>query len=271
MRAPLSIRRSTLSLLVVALSVVAATAAPAADSPRLPVTPRRPVTDVYQGQSVVDDYRWLEDYHDPSVRAWSDSQNVVARDWLDHAPGRADILARVTALNKDLTPAYFGMTVRGGVTFALKSQPPLQQPRLVALPSVDDLSSERIVVDPNTIDATGGDDDRLLRAVARRQARRGLALRRRHRGRHRLRVRRGHGAELSDEIPRVNGGTAGGAVEWNADGTGLYHTRYPAKGERPDEDLAILPAGLVPPARHDPRARTRTSSARSSRASRRSA
>ena len=90
--------------LVFVVLLVATAPALAADAPRLPVTPRKPVTDVYQGQSVVDDYRWLEDAHDPAVHAWSDSQNVVARDWLDHAPGRADILARVTALNKDITP-----------------------------------------------------------------------------------------------------------------------------------------------------------------------
>ena len=29
----------------------------------------------------------------------------------------------------------------------------------------------------------------------------------------------------------------GGSAAWNADGTGIYYTRYPAKGERSDADL----------------------------------
>src|SRR5262249_28743093 len=37
--------------------------------------------------------------------------------------------------------------------------------------------------------------------------------------------------------PRVNGGTAGGSLAWNRDGTGFYYTRYPAPGERPPADL----------------------------------
>ncbi|HEY7428292.1 MAG TPA: prolyl oligopeptidase family serine peptidase, partial [Gemmataceae bacterium] len=45
------------------------------------------------------------------------------------------------------------------------------------------------------------------------------------------------GKELGDVIPRVNGGTAGGSVAWNADGSGFWYTRYPRGKERPKEDL----------------------------------
>ena len=45
------------------------------------------------------------------------------------------------------------------------------------------------------------------------------------------------GKELADVIPRVNGGTAGGSVAWNADGTGFYYTRYPRGNERPKADI----------------------------------
>src|SRR5947199_5781810 len=45
--------------------------------------------------------------------------------------------------------------------------------------------------------------------------------------------------ELGDVVPRVNGGTAGGSVAWNADGSGFYYTRYPRQGERPKENLSF--------------------------------
>jgi prolyl oligopeptidase len=45
------------------------------------------------------------------------------------------------------------------------------------------------------------------------------------------------GKKLADSIPRVNGGTAGGSLAWNADSTGFYYTRYPRAGERPEADL----------------------------------
>src|SRR4029079_7478465 len=45
------------------------------------------------------------------------------------------------------------------------------------------------------------------------------------------------GKEQGDVIARVNGGTAGGSVAWNAGGTGLFYTRYPRAGERPEADL----------------------------------
>ncbi len=42
---------------------------------------------------------------------------------------------------------------------------------------------------------------------------------------------------LPDVVPRVNGGTAGGSLAWNADGSGFFYTRYPRPGERPEADL----------------------------------
>ena len=45
------------------------------------------------------------------------------------------------------------------------------------------------------------------------------------------------GKPRGDIVPRVNGGTAGGSVAWNADSSGFYYTRYPRSGERPPADL----------------------------------
>ena len=45
------------------------------------------------------------------------------------------------------------------------------------------------------------------------------------------------GKELGDTIAHVQYPTAGGSAAWNADGSGVYYTRFPRKGERPEEDL----------------------------------
>ena len=48
-----------------------------AESATLPSTPKKPVTDTYQGVQVVDDYRWLENGGDPTVRQWAEAQNKL--------------------------------------------------------------------------------------------------------------------------------------------------------------------------------------------------
>src|ERR1043166_1558774 len=44
------------------------------------------------------------------------------------------------------------------------------------------------------------------------------------------------GKELPDKIPRVQYPTGGGSAAWNADSSGIFYTRYPATGERPEAD-----------------------------------
>src|SRR5712692_7022573 len=109
---------------------------------------KKPVTDVYHGVKVVDDYRWLENYSDPAVRAWSDAQNRYARAYFDRLPARPAILERLKQLYNYPSPGYFALGYRRDTLFALKKQPPKEQPFLVTLHSPDDPGSERIVLDP---------------------------------------------------------------------------------------------------------------------------
>jgi len=46
-------------------------------------TPKKPVTDEYQGVKVEDNYQWLEQDDNPAVKAWSDAQIQRTRDYLD--------------------------------------------------------------------------------------------------------------------------------------------------------------------------------------------
>src|SRR5271169_3996575 len=121
-----------------------------------PAAPRRPVTDTYHGVQVTDDYRWLENYSDPAVKAWSDAQNVVTRRYLDALPMRSAAYDDLKRLFSQQSARYFDLRYRGGVLFAMKTQPPKEQPLLVTLPSAEAPGSERVILDPNQIDAKGG-------------------------------------------------------------------------------------------------------------------
>src|SRR5579859_6873825 len=208
-------------------------------APPPPATPKRPVTDVYHGVKVVDDYRWLEDFNDPAVRAWADAQTAYARSYLDAVPARAALYEQLKRLLSHPSPAYYGLAYRGDVLFAMKSQPPKEQPFLITLESPDKPASERIVVDPNRLDARGStaidfyvpSRDGKLVAVSLSQggSESGDV--------HIFEV--ATGKALADVIPRVNGGTAGGSLAWNADGSGFYYTRYPRGAERPKKDMGF--------------------------------
>jgi prolyl oligopeptidase len=202
-----------------------------------PAAPKKPVTDVYHGVQVTDDYRWLENNSDPAVRAWSDAENKYARKYLDSLPMRATFAAELKRLADHPTLRYFGLTVRQGVLFAVKAQPPAEQPLLVTLKSADQPDSERVLVDPNRLDPTGGTSmDFYVPSTDAKYVAVSLAKGGSESGDvHVYEV--ATGKEIGAPIPRVNGGTAGGSVAWNSDSTGFYYTRYPRSGERPAADL----------------------------------
>jgi prolyl oligopeptidase len=119
----------------------------------------------------------------------------------------------------------------------MKTEPEKEQPSLVTLKSADDPASERVIFDPNQMDAKGGTEIDFYEPSL---DGRNVAISLSHGGSesgdaHVYDVSRAKA--LGDVIPRVNGGTAGGSVAWNADGSGFYYTRYPRAGERPGPDL----------------------------------
>src|SRR5260221_418564 len=116
---------------------------------------KAPVADTYHGVAVQDDYRWLEDWNDPQVKKWSDAQNGHARAVLDRLPHVAAIRTRVTEIMSAKTVSYSGLEYRQGMLFAIKREPPRQQPFLIVFPSAVSLENSRVLVDPNVIDSKG--------------------------------------------------------------------------------------------------------------------
>jgi len=202
-----------------------------------PRAPKRTVVDTYWGVKVPDDYQYMEHAGDPAVVKWTKQQNGATRAWLDSRPERAKVVSRVVALTHTDSPDYYGGIYANGRYFFLKDQPPKQQPFLVFLSSVQDLSTERPVVDPNAIDATGGTSiDFFVPSLDGRYVAVSLSEGGSENGTLHF-YEAATGRQLEDTIPRVNGGTAGGSATWNGEGSGVYYTRYPREGERPKEDL----------------------------------
>ncbi|MFN0017697.1 MAG: prolyl oligopeptidase family serine peptidase [Pirellulaceae bacterium] len=202
-----------------------------------PTTQKQPVVDTYHGTAVTDDYRWLEDWNNPQVQRWSESQNAHARAFLDRLSNVAAIRVRVTEIMMAESVSYSAIAYRPGSLFALKRQPPKQQSFLVVMPSADSPGDARVLVDPNELDKTGttaidwhepSPDGKLV------------AVSLSHGGSEAGDVHifeTATGREVYEVVPRVNSGTAGGDLAWMPDSSGFYYTRHPRDGERPAADL----------------------------------
>jgi prolyl oligopeptidase len=216
---------------------VALATAVAAFSQSLPQTAQRPVTDTYYGIKVVDPYRWLEDWNKPEVQTWTATQTRYTRAQLDARPFADAVRDRVKALGSSPQPRWTGLTYRPGVLFAIKYQPPLNQPLIVSMGTAADPSSERVIVDPNRLDSSGTTtidyyepslDGRLIAVSLSKGGTEDGTV-------HVFEV--ATGKELADRVPRANGGTAGGGVAWDRGSRGFFYARYPHAGERPAADL----------------------------------
>src|SRR5438045_2360417 len=201
-----------------------------------PPAAKKAVTDTYYGEQVADDYRWLENGGDPQVKAWSQEQLKATRQVLDAVPLRAALAKRFKELYETAPARHFDFLDRGQL-FALKRQPPKNQPMLVVMKSAADVATERVVVDPNTLNAKGTTaidwyvpslDGRYVAVCLSENGSEDGTV-------HVIDTRTGK--ETGDLVPRAQYPTGGGDVEWDQKGTGFYYTRYPQGGERSGEDV----------------------------------
>lgn len=201
-----------------------------------PATPTKPVTDILHGVTVTDAYRWLEDWNDPAVKAWSEAQNTHARGVLNALPHVDAIRSRVTEILSAQSISYGGLEFAGGQLFAIKRQPPKQQPFLVVMASPLQPEAARVLVDPNAMNAKGttaidwfvpSPDGKLVAVSLSEGGSESGDV-------HVFDVATGQ--QRFEVIPRVQNGTGGGGLAWLPDGKGFFYTRYPRGNERPDSD-----------------------------------
>jgi prolyl oligopeptidase len=218
-----------------AIVVTTALDLPAAEP--APGTPKKPVSTKYQGVTVEDPYQWLEKDDEPDVKAWSDAQNQRTRQYLDQLPDRAAIEKQLTEWYAKTSPSYSSLVSRPGLLLVMKFQPPKQQPLLVTLTSADDLKSEKVVLDPNALDAKGTTAiDWFVPSLDGKYVAVSLSKGGSEDGTLHF-YETTTGKALPDTIARVQYPTAGGSAAWNADSTGIYYTRFPRPDERPKADL----------------------------------
>lgn len=184
---------------------------------------RVPVTDTYHGVEVTEDYRWLENASSAETIAWTRSQRQRTRDYFDGIAWRDALRTRVARLLRADRTRY-GRPVSGGSTFfALKEQSPRQRPFLVALTDLDDLATERVVLDPVAVDPSGEtsidffvpspDGSRVAVSLSEHGTEDGSLYV----------YDTVSGKAIGEPIPHVNV-MGGGSAAWRHDGSGLWYT-----------------------------------------------
>jgi prolyl oligopeptidase len=217
----ISLRFAALATCLIATAVSAAAVAPPLE------TARDSIVDTIQGVQVADPYRWLEDWNDPKVKAWSDAQNARSRAYLDALPSETPIKDELTRLITATSPSYALLTARGDAIFGIYSDPAKQQPMLVELNAQADPTSRKMVLDPNAMDSSGHTEidwfapstNGKLMAVSLSQNGSEIGTV------HIYDV--ASGKEIDAPIDRVQFPTAGGSLAWSADDKGFFYTRYP--------------------------------------------
>ncbi len=113
-----------------------------------PIAPIQPVTDNYFGTDVVDKYRYMEDFNDPTVQEWVKAQADYTIDTLSQLPGRSAFFDRMVELDSSVpAKVYSILRLANGNIFYLKIEAQNDVAKLYMRSSLD--SAEILLVDPD--------------------------------------------------------------------------------------------------------------------------
>lgn len=124
-----------------------------------PHTERRPVTETLHGQTITDNYRWLEGYAAPDslgeltdeVADWTTAQNTHTRNALDNLPGREAITQRIGQLMRVGSTSRPRM--RGDLYFNTEREGDQKQGVLYVRQGFN--GDKRVLLDVNALDPSG--------------------------------------------------------------------------------------------------------------------
>ncbi len=135
---------------VVVIAIVACSAicfpAPLRAQAGSPATRKSPVTDVYFGTPVIDNYRWLEDLKDPDVLSWLKAQPEHAAKVVAAIPGRDSLFEDLVRLEAMKPAAVSEVSRKGGRWFFKRTLPNHDVGQLYYREGID--SEEILLFDP---------------------------------------------------------------------------------------------------------------------------
>jgi prolyl oligopeptidase len=202
------------------------TSSPASAAAGPPLAEVQPITEMFHGTKVIDDYRWLEDGANPETVKWVAAEMRYTRALLDPLPGREAIHKRLTELLSignvtapQIAGKYYFYTRREGMQ---------NQPVLYVREGAD--GKDRVLLDANALAADGTialdwfEPSNNGRYVAYGTSAGGSEMSTLHI------IETKTGAALPDLIER----TRAASIAWLHDNSGFYYTRYPKKGDVPE-------------------------------------
>ena len=193
-------------------------------------TIRVPVTTTSHRVEVTEEYRWLEDATSEETQAWTKGQHERTMAYLTALQSYDDIRRRAEEILKADSTSHADPRKAGGTYFALKYEPPKQQPFLVSFADLGDTATERVLVDPNAIDPSGATTiDRYAPSPDGRLVAVSLSSHGTEEGTLHLHDA-STGGLVDVRIPRVNSGPAGGSMPGGRTrpGSGIRATLRPA-------------------------------------------
>jgi prolyl oligopeptidase len=201
-------------------------------TPDVPKTDTKPVTDTLHGKSITDPYRWLEDGNSPETKAWTAEQNAYTAAYLKKFPQREALKAKLETLLSQGSVSAGG--VFGNRIFFSRRDGKQNQPIVYYRDEMSNAKTHasKTALDPNTLSTDGTvaldwyypSHDGSLIAYGTSPNGNEIST---------LRIRDLEtGKDLSDEIPY----TRAASVAWLKDKSGFYYSHLPkpetvAKGD----------------------------------------